>query len=152
MDTCLLALPRAAVPFLGPFRSSLGSFFTVIAGGLCMEDVFILSSSSLSVQDSLSKTFSVTGRIRGKKRNMSGLSHLEYYSTKRMRSLVHPDPPDTLIKEGVLICHQSFLPLGDQIQPQVASMWHLEITVSSWGSESILTLIPSLLCPISLFI
>lgn len=54
MDTCLLALPRAAVPFFGPFRSSLGSFFTVIVEGLCTEEVFILSSSSLSVQDSLS--------------------------------------------------------------------------------------------------
>lgn len=54
MDTCLLALPRAVVPFLGPFRSSLGSFLTVAAGGLCTDVTFILLSSSLSVHDSLS--------------------------------------------------------------------------------------------------
>lgn len=76
---------------------------------------------------------------------MSGLSHLEYYSIKRMRSLVLPDPLGHSDPSSVLIYYQSFLPLGDQIQPQVGSMRHLEITVSSWGSESTLTLIPSLL-------
>lgn len=77
MATCLLALPIATVPFFGPFRSSLGSFFTAMAGGLWIEEVFILSSSSLSVQDSLSKTFSVTGRTRGK----TGYEWVELFRT-----------------------------------------------------------------------
>lgn len=61
-----------------------------MAGGLCTEEVFVLSSSSLSVQDSLSKTFSVTGRIK-RKWDMSGSSHLEHLPIRRMRCLFHYD-------------------------------------------------------------